>query len=247
MRKGIWSAATAIVLLSGAGLVLWGPAVRAADSTVAMKDELAFEPADVTVPVGGSVVWHNDGGVQHDAKADDGSFSTPMVDPGKNSQPITFRTPGDFKYFCTVPGHKAAGMVGTIHVGAASTPTTGATTTTTQAPGGGPTTTAAAGQSTTTTTKAAAGASTTTTTAAGAGGATTTTVPQAQSVTPTSAPDGGSTSTTIQGGGEAAEGGHGSGGGSHDDSKSSPIGIAFAAVSTLLLGGIAGKLLMHKP
>jgi plastocyanin len=250
MRKGMWSAATLAGLVSAVVVVLFGPAVRAADTKVAMKDDLTFEPSDITVPVGGTVVWHNDGGSgPHDAKADNGSFSIPMVDPGKDSQSVAFNTPGDIKYFCTVPGHKAAGMVGTIHVGAASTPTTAPSTTTTQAAGGGATTTTATGQSTTTTTaKAANGASTTTTAAAAAGGgATTTTLPQAQSATPTSAPDSaGVTSTTTAQGGEAAEG-HGSSGGSHDDDKSSPIGIAFAAVSTLLLGGVSGKLLLSKP
>src|SRR5207253_2860974 len=123
MRKRIWSAAALVGLLSAVAVLLIGPGVRAADTKVAMKD-LYFEPADITVPVGGSVVWHNDGGSQHDAKAEDGSFSTPMVDSGKDSQPITFKTPGDVRYYCTVPGHKSAGMVGTVHVGGSTTPTT---------------------------------------------------------------------------------------------------------------------------
>ncbi|MCA1844368.1 MAG: hypothetical protein LC792_14500, partial [Actinobacteria bacterium] len=98
MRKGMWSAAALAGLLSAVVVMLLGPAVRAADTKVAMTDELTFEPSDITVPVGGTVVWHNDGGIQHDAKADNGSFSIPMVDPGKDSKAVTFSTPGDIKY-----------------------------------------------------------------------------------------------------------------------------------------------------
>ena len=250
MRKGIWSAAAVVGLLSAASVFVIGPGVRAADTKVTMKDQLIFEPADITVPVGGSVVWHNDGGIQHDAKAEDGSFSIPMVDPGKDSQPVSFKTPGDFQYYCTVPGHKSAGMVGTVHVGAASTtPTTVAPTTTTQ-PAGGATTTTAPGQTTTTTRAGASGAgqSTTTTTAPAAGGATSTTL--APAATPTSAPEsaGGSAAANAAApGSEEAAADSSEGAQDHKKVKNSPIGIAFAAVSTLLLVGIAGKLLASKP
>jgi len=40
------------------------------------------------------------------------------VDAGKTGQ-LDFRPtqPGDYEFFCTVPGHREAGMHGTIHVG----------------------------------------------------------------------------------------------------------------------------------
>ena len=244
MRKGMWLAAAFVVALSGTG------ALAADNNTVTMKD-LYFEPADITVAVNTPVVFHNGSDSSpHDAKAEDNSFSTPMLGPGKE-QTVTLSKVGDVTYYCTVPGHKSAGMVGTIHVTAAggSTASTAATTATTQ-PGTATTATTPAGQTTTTTAKAASGgASSTTTTTAGTGVTATT---QAPSVTPTSAPDaaaGGSSATGAAGqagGEEAAD--HSSGGGAHKKKeKSSPIGIAFAAVSTVLLTGIAGKLLASKP
>jgi plastocyanin len=251
MRKGMWSAAALILLLSGAP-VLWGPNVQAADNRVEMVD-LAFEPADIPVPVNTPVVFHNKGSIQHDAKADNNSFSTPLLDPGKEHSVTVGGAPGDvITYFCTVEGHKSAGMKGTIRVVAAgstpsppaTTPTTAATTTTTaKAVPGQPATT-------TTTAKGAAGSAASTTTTAAGNGATTTTL--APSVTPTSGPDtAGETTTTTgaaQGGGEEAAG-HGSEGGAEhkEKKKNSPIGIAFASVSTLLLAAIAGKLLASKP
>jgi plastocyanin len=249
MRKGIWLAAAVVVLLSG-GIAMSSPAVQAADNRVAMKDQLKYDPAEITIPAGSAIVFHNDGSIQHDAKAEDGSFGTPLLDPGAEKS-VTFTKTGDIKFFCSVEGHKSAGMTGVVHVTAAgSTPTTAVTssTTTTTAAATGATTTTAPGQTTTTTRAGAnaAGQSTTTTTAPAAGGATSTT--QAPSVTPTSAPEGGgSTATTAAASPEEAEAGHASEGAQKKNEKNNPVGIAFALVSTLLLMGIAGKLLASKP
>lgn len=245
MRKGIWSAAAVFVLLvSGAG-VFWGGARALADSKVTMDDSDSdalkwhFAPADVSVPVGSTVVWHNGGKQVHTVTADDGkTFSSPNVPEGGEFQ-FKFATAGDFAYHCDPhPWMKAV-----IHVTGASAPTTAATTATTQ-PGTATTaTTAAPGQPTTTT---AAGASTSSTTATTAAGATTTTA-AAAAVTPTSAPDSASsTTTTTAPASQSAEGADGPGKHSKDE-KSSPIGIAFAAVSTLLLAAVSAKLLASKP
>lgn len=252
MRKGMWSAAAFVVLSSGAAL-LWVPTVQAADGNrVGMKDQLSYDPPDISVPVNTPLVFHNDGNIPHDAKAEDNSFATPLLDPGKEHS-VTFKTPGvTIKYFCTVEGHKAAGMIGTVRVTEAGSTPPPAPTTPTTAAGGTTTTTAAGAATTTTTAKAAAGTGgSTTTTAAAASGATTTTL--APSGTPTSGSEtAGETTTTTAaahngGGEEAAADDHASeGAGKKDKKKSSPIGIAFAAVSTLLLTAIAGKLLASK-
>jgi plastocyanin len=247
MRKALWSAAALIALLSGA-TVAWAPGAQAAGPIeIGKNNTFKFDPAEITVPVNTKVDWTNKSGLQHDVKADNGSFKSELLNQNETYS-FTFTTPGDFRYICTVSGHEDAGMVGVVHVTGGASPTTPASSTTTTTAGGGTTTTVKGGGSTTTTTaKAAAGGSTTTTTAGG--GVTSTT--QAPSVTPTSAPEsGGVTTTTAAAGGgaeEAAADGHG---GEHAASegheKSSPIGIAFAAVSTLLLLGISGKLLASK-
>ena len=246
MRKGMWLAAAVVVLLSAAGAALTVSAAVAAGNTVTMKD-LYFEPADISVAVNTPVVFHNgSGSIEHDAKAEDGSFSTALLKPG-TEQTVTLTKVGDIKYYCTVEGHRSAGMEATIHVTAAgATPPPAAASTTTTTAATATTATTAAGQTTTTTRAGAnaAGQSTTTTTAPVAGGATSTT--QAPSVTPTSAPEGGSTATTAAAP-EQAEAGHASEGAQKKKEKNNPVGIAFAAVSTVLLMGIAGKLLASKP
>jgi plastocyanin len=246
----MWSAAALIVLFIGTFAVLTGPSVRAADTTVKMVDGSGdpnttwkFEPATITISAGSSVVWHNDGQQAHTATGD--GFDTGYVSGGKDSKPVSFPTAGRFDYICTPhPWMKAAVVV---TGGSGATPTTVAPTTTTTTAGGASTTTAP-GATTTTTAKAAGASSTTSTTAAAGGGATTTTL--APALTPTSAPDGASTaSTATQAGSEEAAADH-SGEGTHKEKKegkNSPIGIAFALVSTLLLVGIAGKLLASKP
>jgi plastocyanin len=253
MRKALWSPA-ALVALSVSGVLLIGPTVQAAETvTMGSNDGFTFSPKEITVPVGATVVWRNLSAVQHDARADNGSFASPLLDKGKEYS-FTFNTPGEVTYFCTVSGHRDAGMEGVVKVtggGATPAPPVSSTTTTAKPAAGGATATtaAAAGQSTTTTTpKGAAGGSTTTTTAGG--GVTSTT--QAASVTPTSAPEtGGVTTTTAPtgaAGAEAAAGGEHAGGDSTDpgDDKSSPLGIAFAAISTALLAAISGKLLASR-
>jgi len=254
MRKALWSSAALIALLSGAGVILGGSAVQAADQTVKMVDGSGdptttwkFDPNNITVAAGTTVIFKNTGGQPHTATADDGSFDSGYLSNGKEFSTVVTKT---VKFKC----EPHPWMTGTITVsgGAPSTPTTaGSTPSTTVAAAPGPTTTTTAGAATTTTAKAAAGASTTTTTAAA--GATATT--QAPSVTPTSAPEtAGVTSTTTAapaaGGGEEVAGGeHGTQEAEakkHDDEKSSPLGIAFAAVSTLLLVAVCGKLLASK-
>jgi len=75
-----------------------GEAVRSAK--VEMVDN-AFEPPTVTVQVGGKVIWQNEGEAPHTATADDGSFDTGTVEPGKlKSQ--SFKRPGTFSYICEI-------------------------------------------------------------------------------------------------------------------------------------------------
>ncbi len=54
----------------------------------------------------------------HDMKAMGAYALHVAVDAGKTGQ-LDFRPtqPGDYEFFCTVPGHREAGMHGTIHVG----------------------------------------------------------------------------------------------------------------------------------
>lgn len=91
---------------------------------VAMRDTF-FEPKDITVPVGTTVVWSNQGQLPHTATSetgvfDSGSSQDRWLRPGQTFQ-FTFNQPGTFSYFCVV--HRALGMAGTVTVTGDQEPT----------------------------------------------------------------------------------------------------------------------------
>jgi plastocyanin len=60
----------------------------------------AFTPADVTVMVGGSILWVNTDSEQvHTVTADDGSFDSGDIQPG-GTFGFTFNTVGPYPYHC---------------------------------------------------------------------------------------------------------------------------------------------------
>jgi uncharacterized cupredoxin-like copper-binding protein len=65
----------------------------------------------------GTVVFDvvNKGKLSHDFKID--GKKTPLIKPGKSATlTVTFAKAGSYPYLCTVPGHAAAGMKGTLKV-----------------------------------------------------------------------------------------------------------------------------------
>ena len=75
----------------------------------------AFDPKDLQIEAGTTVVWKNTAG-RHTVTADDGSFDSPIMAPGEEFK-RTFERSGTVKYFCNL--HGAAGgqkMAGTVTV-----------------------------------------------------------------------------------------------------------------------------------
>jgi plastocyanin len=71
----------------------------------------AFSPSPVTVAVNSTVTFTNNDVATHDARADNGGFSTPLISPGGSSS-VTMSKTGSFVYHCSIH----PGMVGTIVV-----------------------------------------------------------------------------------------------------------------------------------
>ena len=90
-------------------------ATAAADTSVTVRD-FDFAPSSVTVDVGDTVTWTNEGPTPHTATADDGSFDTGVFEAG-GSRSHTFDQAGTFQYFCQPHPQ----MRGTVTVRAAST------------------------------------------------------------------------------------------------------------------------------
>ncbi len=85
--------------------------------TVASVD-IAFEPEALTIPANTDVVvlLPNNGAAQHNFSIDALGISVDQA-PGQTDQKTTINAPaGTYEYYCNVPGHKQAGMVGTLTV-----------------------------------------------------------------------------------------------------------------------------------
>lgn len=115
-------------------LLLLSPPKALAQTTVEvqMTNGLTFDPSVVIITVGDTVRWINvSDRVPHTATADklrdqlagfnSGSFPTKWLRPGESFE-FTFTMPGTFPYHC-IP-HRIFGMLGTVIVNEAATPTT---------------------------------------------------------------------------------------------------------------------------
>ena len=71
----------------------------------------AYSPSPVNVAVGSTVTFVNNDVVAHDARADNGNFTTPFINPGGSAN-VTLSTAGTVVYHCSIH----PGMVGTIVV-----------------------------------------------------------------------------------------------------------------------------------
>jgi LPXTG-motif cell wall-anchored protein len=96
-----------------------GAAPRAETKNVSAQD-FKFEPKEITINVGDTITWKNDGAAPHTAEADDDSFDSGDLAAGASFSQ-TFNTAGTFAYFCKYHGAAGGtGMAGTITVVAAA-------------------------------------------------------------------------------------------------------------------------------
>ena len=80
-------------------------------SVVEQGDSISwrYDPSSVTVSVGGTVTWTNNGSTPVTVTSPDGLFDSDSIGPG-GSFSYTFDTPGTFRYFC-VPYPHMKGVV----------------------------------------------------------------------------------------------------------------------------------------
>jgi uncharacterized cupredoxin-like copper-binding protein len=112
MTKAITAAVLSLVVTG-----VWCQSVGAASTGVSVKAS-EFKYALSTKTVGkGSVTFtiKNTGKVNHDLKIN--NKVSRLVKPGKSTSfTVKFSKAGKYSYLCTVPGHAAAGMKGTLTV-----------------------------------------------------------------------------------------------------------------------------------
>lgn len=70
-----------------------------ADAVPVTIANLAFDPAQITIPTGATVAWTNNDSVPHTVTATYGTFDSGIFDPGATFS-WTFDQPGSFDYLC---------------------------------------------------------------------------------------------------------------------------------------------------
>lgn len=104
-----------VLRISCAALVLACAAATAkAEDAKVTIDNFTFNPPNMTVKVGTTVVWSNHDDIPHTVVSLPTFRSKPL--DSEDSYAFTFTTPGTYKYFCSLHPH----MTGTIVVEAAS-------------------------------------------------------------------------------------------------------------------------------
>jgi LPXTG-motif cell wall-anchored protein len=84
-------------------------AATSASATVSIGDNF-FSPRQVTVNTGDTVTWRNNGQVAHNVTANDGSFRSGTINPGRTYS-NAFSSAGSFSYYCTIHGQGQSGTV----------------------------------------------------------------------------------------------------------------------------------------
>jgi uncharacterized cupredoxin-like copper-binding protein len=105
----------------GAGVAVPAPAsaTRAQPVAVAVGNSMQFAPRSVTVRAGQPVelTLRNGGSIPHDFALAEGATGPVKLEAqgGQTARgTFTVETPGTYPFVCTVPGHAAAGMTGTL-------------------------------------------------------------------------------------------------------------------------------------
>jgi plastocyanin len=78
--------------------------------------DIYFDPAEVTIKAGPvTFILPNEGAAEHDFSIDELGIQVNM--PAGTTQTLEADIPaGTYEYYCNIPGHKDAGMVGTLVV-----------------------------------------------------------------------------------------------------------------------------------
>lgn len=96
-----------MIPLLAMALVIWQAATappRPAEAQGAAEQpivDFAFDPPELVVPTGATVVWTNRGATIHTVAPVDLSWSSPVLQPGEAFQ-YTYGAPGTYPILCTI-------------------------------------------------------------------------------------------------------------------------------------------------
>ncbi len=81
--------------------------------------DLGFDPVELSIPADtdATIVLTNTGALQHDLVIEGTDFATDLLNSGESVELVVNLPAGTYQYFCSVAGHREAGMEGTLTVG----------------------------------------------------------------------------------------------------------------------------------
>jgi uncharacterized cupredoxin-like copper-binding protein len=94
------------------------PAAAATGPVTVVSHDIFFDPKELTIPADTDVMVSlpNEGVTLHNFSIDALNIDVD-IQPGATEEVVINAPAGTYEYYCNVPGHKAAGMVGTLTVG----------------------------------------------------------------------------------------------------------------------------------
>lgn len=89
------------------------------DAITVIAVDIAYEQEELTMPADTDVeiTLVNEGTLQHDFVIEDTDYATELLNGGEEQTITVNLSAGEYVYYCSVPGHRAAGMEGTLTVG----------------------------------------------------------------------------------------------------------------------------------
>lgn len=115
----LFALALALTACGGDGDGGSSEAVDAGDGTVQIEaSDLAFDPVQVSAAAGEiEVELDNVGSAEHDFVVEEaGDVDVVHAMPGETATGSIELEPGTYTFYCSVPGHREAGMEGTLEV-----------------------------------------------------------------------------------------------------------------------------------
>lgn len=95
-----------------------GPAASSASGVTIELVDIAYKPNAFSIPANTdvTVTLKNTGALPHDFNIDALNVHSAVIQPGQTGTVTIKGAPGQYQFYCNQPGHKAAGMVGTLTI-----------------------------------------------------------------------------------------------------------------------------------
>lgn len=90
----------------------------AGEKITVVGKEFSYDPATLTVKAGQpvAVVLRNTGSIEHDITVDEAKFKLTVPGNDTRDKALMVDKPGTYEFYCSLPGHRSAGMKGELTV-----------------------------------------------------------------------------------------------------------------------------------